>query len=91
MSLMEAIASGLVVVATDVGGISEIAEHGTVILAAPGDDQALSRALCRVLEERKALGAQAREKGVAFLAAYSAEQVAEGYLQIYRRLLSPNV
>ena len=49
-SVLEALASGTPVVATDSGGIPEFVEDGaTGVLVPPGDDAALARALDRVL------------------------------------------
>jgi glycosyltransferase involved in cell wall biosynthesis len=45
-ALLEAMAAGIPVVATKVGGIPEIATHGeTALLISPGDREAMTRAL----------------------------------------------
>ncbi|WP_421121270.1 glycosyltransferase family 4 protein [Aquihabitans daechungensis] len=52
VSLIEAAASGLVPVATAVGGIPALVEDGTDALLAPaGDVEALSAAVCRLLDD----------------------------------------
>ena len=64
--LMEAMASGLAVVGTSVGGVSELVEHGTSgLLVRPGDVRSLTEALSRLVTDaslREALGRAARQK-----------------------------
>ena len=67
-SLLEAMATGLPVVATTVGGIPEVVIHGqTGLLAAPGDSAALADLLATLATDRdlrRQLGRQARERVV---------------------------
>lgn len=52
LSILEAMAAGIPVVATDIGGIPEIIRNGeNGILVPPRDIPALSKAVCRVLED----------------------------------------
>ena len=67
-SLLEAMASGLAVVASDVAGIPEVVADGSGLLVPPGDPVALASALARLADDsalRGRLGARAREHVVA--------------------------
>jgi glycosyltransferase involved in cell wall biosynthesis len=65
-ALLEAMAAGNAIVATEVGGIPEAITHGQQgLLVPPGDSAALAGAIIRLLEdagERKTLGAEARRR-----------------------------
>ena len=67
--LMEAMASGLPVVATRVGGVPDLVEQGeTGWLVAPGDFQDIAGKLTRLLTqpgERERMGTRARERALA--------------------------
>jgi glycosyltransferase involved in cell wall biosynthesis len=66
MALMEAMAYGLAIVATEVGGIPEAIESGSEgLLVPPGDPEALAEAIRRLgadAELRDRLGAAARDR-----------------------------
>lgn len=54
LAVVEAMACGLPVVASDVGGLSEVVEHGiTGLLVPPDDPQALAKALLELLSDRE--------------------------------------
>jgi glycosyltransferase involved in cell wall biosynthesis len=60
----EAVAAGLPVIASDIGGMTELADWGSTVLVPPGDAEALAYALVSLLadDDRLAeLGAHARE------------------------------
>ncbi len=57
--LMEAMAAGLPVIASNVGGVGELVREGAGLLLAPGDTAALTRAIAALLgdpERRAAMG-----------------------------------
>jgi glycosyltransferase involved in cell wall biosynthesis len=65
MAVLEAMARGLCVIATDVGGIPEMIGDGCGVLVAPDDTPGLTAALRRVVEDRELrvdLGAAAHRR-----------------------------
>ena len=88
MALLEALACGLPVVATRVGGITEHVEDGVNgLLVPPRDPAALARALRRRITDpslRRALGARNAER-VRQLCSW--EHVVADYLAVYRRII----
>ncbi|MES1993910.1 MAG: glycosyltransferase [Pseudomonadota bacterium] len=81
--LIDAMAQGLPIVASRVGGIPELIEDGqTGLLVPPGDASALAAALTRLVadaELRARLGAAARQAA----AAYTPEAMATAYATLY--------
>ena len=53
-AILEAFSVGLPVIATTVGGIPEIVDERCGILVEPGDEEALVRAMCRLVADRSA-------------------------------------
>jgi glycosyltransferase involved in cell wall biosynthesis len=88
LAVVEAGAAGLPIVASDVGGIPEIITHGANgLLVPPGDPQALAQAIQKLIEDpqmARRLGDAARQ---AAFERFSAEAMAERYMQLYERLL----
>jgi len=84
-SILDAMAGGLAVVATRVGGIPEVVEHqGTGILVPPRDPEALAAAILELAGDparRAAMGASGRERARAFSADATAERTREAYLR----------
>jgi len=84
-SVLEAMASGVPVVSTNVGGVPFLVRHeDTALLVAPGDDQSMAAALLRVAEDR-ALALGLRCRALADVRRYTWEQVAPMLLAAYRR------
>lgn len=88
MSILEAMAAGLPVVATRVGGIAELVADGeTGLLVPAGDAAALAAALQRLVDDealRKALGARGRERAVA---EFDLAGFRRAHLELYEREL----
>jgi len=90
MVLLEASATGLPIVATDVGGNREVVLHNkTGFLVPPKDSHALAQAMLRLMdmpeEERQAMGKAAREH---IEANFSLDQVVARWEALYRELLA---
>jgi starch synthase len=86
--LIEAMATGLAVVATDAGGVPEIVSHGeTGLLVPPADPRALADAVVRLLKEpglAMCLGAAGRRRAEA---EFSLSRHVEAVEALYERLL----
>lgn len=89
IALLEAMASSLPCVATDVGGIPEALRNGVDgLLVPPGDPAALAAALIRVLSDRqgrKAMGASARERAGSFDLSPVVARLQDSYDQVLAR------
>ncbi len=88
MAVLEAMAAGVPVVATDVEGTAEAVRHGQDgLLVPPGDPQALAQAIADVIEGRydwSALRQSALERQVQ---SFSERSMAEGVAEVYRQVL----
>jgi glycosyltransferase involved in cell wall biosynthesis len=88
-ALLDAMAFGLPIVATEVGGIPEIVEDGVNgLLIPPEDPEALTAAIVRLLDDPGLRAAMSRANR-ARAAEFSAARMADGYEAIYRSLLDP--
>lgn len=87
--VLEAMAAGLAVIATDISGVRELVQDGvTGFLVPPGDDELLAAALERVLrkpELLQSLGASGRKRMVD--EGLTWEATALNYLDIYEKLV----
>ena len=86
---MEAMAAGLPVVSTAVGGVPELVREGeTGLLVPPNDAGALARALQALMDNparRRAMGAAARQYAMAH---FDIRHTVRGYEQLYESLLN---
>jgi len=87
-SLLEAMACGLPVIATNVGGVSELVVNGeTGSLVSSGDADGLCRALNELAtdpERRRRMGRAGRARAEAD---FSLRRMADGYVDLYRKLI----
>ena len=89
LSILEAMAAGLPVVASDVGGVPELVVDGeTGLLVPPGDPHALAAAIDRLLDDpdlRRRLGAAGRLR---VSEQFDLESTQRAHLDLYRTLLA---
>lgn len=87
MVLLEAMAAGVPVIATSVGGVPElVGSQGATLLVAPGDPAPFATAICDLLahpEKRSALTMSARQR---VEDRFSAERMGKLYGQLYLEL-----
>jgi len=86
-ALVEAMAAGVPVLATNVGGMPEVLEEGRAgLLVPPGDEEAIGRAIARLLDDatlRGSLALRARSRAVVF----GAGRMGHALLRVYREVL----
>ncbi len=83
VSIIEAMAFGKPVVASDVGSVAELLEGGAGVVTTPGDAGSLAAALRPLVEDsgvRSEMGHRARER---FEARHRSEAVAAAYVELY--------
>lgn len=85
MTILEAMAAGLPVLATSVGGVPDVVEDGVTGLLVPaGDEDALVAAMERIALSDARLELMSREAD-SIVSSYDCGQVAEGYSALYER------
>jgi glycosyltransferase involved in cell wall biosynthesis len=89
VALMEAMVLGLPTVATDVGGVTELVEHGRHgLLVPPGRPELLAAALLELLadpDRRAAMGSAAAARGEAMSAEHAVRRVEDLYAEVVAR------
>ena len=92
MTILEAMAAGLPVVATNVGGNPEIVvNEKTGIIVPPKDPPALAEAIIRIMSDRnlaEAMGAAGRERVKKL---YSSDRMVREYEELYQNILEKKV
>lgn len=87
--LREAMCMGVPVVATDVGGNSELVKDGrTGVLVPPGSADALAQGILRLLSDQEAAKAMAREAQANVRQNYSLETMVQKTIAMYEKVLA---
>lgn len=91
MSILEAMASGLPVIATKVGGIPEVIQDGKNGILVPSQDPAsLANAICRVLDDSKYAKDLGQEARLTIEKNYSLKTITDAYTELYLSLFKRN-
>ncbi len=89
LAVMEAMAAGLPVIGTTVGGVPELVESGQQgILVPPGDCAAFTDAMRTLLNDPEKRTAMANAARVRAIATFNVERMAQGYESIYTAALA---
>jgi glycosyltransferase involved in cell wall biosynthesis len=87
LSAMEAMAAGLPVVATAVGGVPELVTNGkSGLLVSPGDCEGLASAMLRLSRDDELRRSMARSSAAHASQAFSADRMARAYMNAYERI-----
>jgi colanic acid/amylovoran biosynthesis glycosyltransferase len=87
LALLQAMATGLPCIASDVGGVPEVISEGCGVLVAPGDKGSLQAAMERLIDEpglAARLGAAARDRVVE---RFSLTQCADDHVRLWSDIL----
>jgi glycosyltransferase involved in cell wall biosynthesis len=87
-SILEALACGLPVVSTEVGGVPFLVRHGeTALLVQPGDAEGMAQAMMRLIEDNDLRETLVRN-GRDYVKAFTWERVCAQWLDTYRDALA---
>ena len=89
LALLEAMAAGLPIVATNIPGNRELVDHGRHgLLVPPGRPEQMAEAILRILEEPSAAEAMGRAARGRVIAGFSLDQMIDRHLDLFCELLS---
>lgn len=86
LSVLEAMAAGLPLISTDVGGMKDVV-HENGILIPSGDNEALAAAMETLLLEGEEQRRMREQKSLELVRNYSSEKMANEYMELYDELL----
>jgi glycosyltransferase involved in cell wall biosynthesis len=87
ISILEALASGVPVVSTNVGGIPYLVKQGeTALQVSPGDDEGMAAAVISLLKDR-GLAEDLSREGLNEIQQYTWPKVKEKLLEMYHSVL----
>jgi L-malate glycosyltransferase len=86
--MLESMAAGVPVVATGVGGNSELGGGGRAVLVSPNDESALAAGLERVLGDAELRRKMSSGAGQFAQENFSVERIREQYYELYREVLA---
>lgn len=81
--VLEALSTGVPVVATKVGGIPDVIDDSVGRLVPPGDSNALSTAILELVDNQDTLNRLAKNARSAALERFSFEKMADAYLEVF--------
>ncbi len=85
--MLESMAAGIPVVATAVGGNTELGALGRAALVPPNDERALAEGVTRLLEDAAGTSKMAREARAFVRANFSVKQICRQYEELYSDVL----
>lgn len=87
MSVLEALATGLPIVSTNVGGLHDVVK-GNGILVDDADEEALYRAMKEMHDSPEIVIGEMREESLLISENYSSKKMAARYMDLYRRVVT---
>lgn len=90
LAVMEAMAAGMPVISTAVGGVPELVEDDCGLLVAQGDEQKFSNAMRYIFENTKIRMAMGRASGARALERFDLQIMTKAYEDLYRDLIANN-
>jgi glycosyltransferase involved in cell wall biosynthesis len=88
LSVMEAMAAGLPIVSTAVGGVPALLESGQQgLLVPPGDSESLSKALMVLLQNQEARNSWGREAARCAKEKFDVSTMVQAYEEVYEQIL----